>query len=444
MRQQFFKFVGILLVAWLLALPAITTAKDMASQDDLNGQKELFQIKLDTAKELLQKDIQAKDKELVVFKERVDKYDARISDIGLYLTIFGVLITLVLGILVFLGFVSVKGQVTAQAKQWFEENSNELKKQIADLEQNARDAKNKIDTAVSDVQTHEGEAHHDIEQAREALIKKIPINEEDKKIIEAQATQLKGKPESSYTFEDWNTRAFGALSENKLDLAAEYWDAASTAKNAKKNERANALFNKGVALGQLGRSEDAIALYDDLIERYSSDKEPAMREKIANAMFNKGVTLGQLGRSEDAISLYDVLIERYSSDKEPAIREKITNAINGKGFNLLCNAKRQWRDLPLRQSLLNLAADLFDTAIERQSTEVIFLGNAAYCAWLLGKSIVAQERFKQALLASGGGETIYNATLDDLTIAPVDLDEGFRALIDRLYAEYQDGKNKPS
>jgi hypothetical protein len=44
-----------------------------------------------------------------------------------------------------------------------------------------------------------------------------------------------------------------------------------------------ALRNKGVALGELGRNEDAIAVYDDLIGRFGNATEAAIREEVARA-----------------------------------------------------------------------------------------------------------------------------------------------------------------
>jgi len=41
--------------------------------------------------------------------------------------------------------------------------------------------------------------------------------------------------------------------------------------------------NKGFALGALDRSEDAIAVYDDLLARFATATEPALREAVARA-----------------------------------------------------------------------------------------------------------------------------------------------------------------
>jgi len=50
---------------------------------------------------------------------------------------------------------------------------------------------------------------------------------------------------------------------------------------------AKALVNKGVALGQLGRNEDAVAVYDDVATRFGAAPELSLREQVARALANK-------------------------------------------------------------------------------------------------------------------------------------------------------------
>ncbi len=62
---------------------------------------------------------------------------------------------------------------------------------------------------------------------------------------------------------------------------------------------------QGVRLGALGRSEEAIAVYDDVVARFGTATELPLRELVASALVNKGFRLGALGRSEEAIAVYD-------------------------------------------------------------------------------------------------------------------------------------------
>ena len=97
---------------------------------------------------------------------------------------------------------------------------------------------------------------------------------------------------------------------------------------------AGALFNKGVALGALERSEDELAVYDDVVARLGAATEPALRELVARALFNKGVRLGALERSEDELAVYDDVVARLGAATEPALREQVARALFNKGVRL--------------------------------------------------------------------------------------------------------------
>jgi tetratricopeptide (TPR) repeat protein len=97
---------------------------------------------------------------------------------------------------------------------------------------------------------------------------------------------------------------------------------------------AMAVVNTGVTLVKLGRSKDAIAVYDNVIARYGAASELDLRVQVAQALFNKGVTLGQLGRGEETISVYDDMIARFDGASESALREQVAKALINKGVTL--------------------------------------------------------------------------------------------------------------
>ncbi|MFI5277782.1 MAG: tetratricopeptide repeat protein, partial [Ktedonobacterales bacterium] len=61
-------------------------------------------------------------------------------------------------------------------------------------------------------------------------------------------------------------------------------------------DHADTWYNKGVALGQAGRTEEALAAYDRAL---------ALRPDHADTWYNKGVALGQAGRTEEELAAYD-------------------------------------------------------------------------------------------------------------------------------------------
>jgi tetratricopeptide (TPR) repeat protein len=91
-----------------------------------------------------------------------------------------------------------------------------------------------------------------------------------------------------------------------------------------------ALIYKGVALGWLGRSEEAVGVYDQVVDRFGDATEPELRTKVANALINKGDALGMLGRSEEAIGVYDQMVDRFGIATEPRIRDLVADALRSR------------------------------------------------------------------------------------------------------------------
>ncbi len=95
---------------------------------------------------------------------------------------------------------------------------------------------------------------------------------------------------------------------------------------ALREQVARALYNRGVALGQLDRPQEALGAYQQLIDDYRDD--PALREQVARALNNWGVALGQLGRPQVALGAYRQLIDDYRDDPSPALGELVAKALD--------------------------------------------------------------------------------------------------------------------
>jgi tetratricopeptide (TPR) repeat protein len=104
-----------------------------------------------------------------------------------------------------------------------------------------------------------------------------------------------------------------------------------------------ALFNKGVSLGVVGRTQEALASYDELLHRFGpatqsrgtkagaltvpdwmkgdsqlgtpQEEEAEVREPVAWALLNRGVILQSLGHMPDAVAVFDELLNRFSEVK---------------------------------------------------------------------------------------------------------------------------------
>ena len=95
-----------------------------------------------------------------------------------------------------------------------------------------------------------------------------------------------------------------------------------------------ALFNKGVTLGALGRSEEAIAVYDDLLARFGTATECRSANRSPRRSSTRGSRSATLDRSEEAIAVYDDLVARFGTATELPLREQVAKALVNKGVTL--------------------------------------------------------------------------------------------------------------
>jgi tetratricopeptide (TPR) repeat protein len=135
------------------------------------------------------------------------------------------------------------------------------------------------------------------------------------------ATQSKKKQTGGLTLPDWlkRDRQVGAQAQEEAEV---------------REPVAWALFNRGVILKSLGHAKEAVAVFDELLNRFSEVKESTLdrltrpgwlsadspqdpnekelREQVSWALFNKAVALGTLGRTQDSLATYDDLLRRYA------------------------------------------------------------------------------------------------------------------------------------
>lgn len=479
----------------LLNLSLTALASNGMSKDELDARKEFLQLKIESGKELLQKDIEAQGKRLDALDKRIDDQISRVSDIGNAVDRFAVVtgwialvITGVLALGGLLGYVSVAKKAREEAEtvsqKWFNDNQQKLSDRIQELEHAAARAQTTMDRSVAEVEAHK-------QSAIESMQKGISTgtgntqepSPEDAEGLRASVKQLKEKPEASYSYGDWNTRAFAAYQAKQFEDAALFWKYAAEVPNAgaintaqalfnravtlgnlKRNEEAittyeqiiatyrtdtapgireqvaKALFNKGVRHGKMGNNDKAIATYDQVIKTYQADTAPAIREQVAKALINKGVRHGKMGDNDKEIATYDQVIETYHDDTAPSIREQVAISMNGRGFIRLIMAKQALanRNETEANELLNKAmADLL-AAIEIKSQWGMALGNLAYTQWLLKHPAEAEAALRSALNSiEGGGEELYRGTQHDIAQHPIPEDAAFREMLDRLWSEYQ-------
>ncbi|MDR2926202.1 MAG: hypothetical protein LBU76_09715 [Azoarcus sp.] len=101
---------------------------------------------------------------------------------------------------------------------------------------------------------------------------------------------------------------------------------------------ADTLSKKAETLVEQGDTRAAIAAYDEIDRRYSADRDASFRLRAARALFAKGSLLGKQGAGEEtggeisgmgirptgdtaaAVAVYDDIVQRFGRDKDPSIR----------------------------------------------------------------------------------------------------------------------------
>jgi tetratricopeptide (TPR) repeat protein len=161
------------------------------------------------------------------------------------------------------------------------------------------------------------------------------ITEEERQDIEENAEEALTKSEGERTAADWKLLAVKAYFNKSFDDTLSFINKALTKQESFSNfENADFLFLKGVTLGQLNRPEEAIVLYDELLEKFKDSDELIIQKLVVKALRNKGVRLNRLGRTKDALELFDEVIRRFKKFNELTIQVEVAAAFLNKAARL--------------------------------------------------------------------------------------------------------------
>ncbi len=97
---------------------------------------------------------------------------------------------------------------------------------------------------------------------------------------------------------------------------------------------ADALFNAGRLCDELGRHDEAVAAFDRLLLHYRGSMDQRTQLDVARTLLGVAGSLGQLGRYEDEIGVYDRLIGHFSNEDDALSRETYAQTLYDKGLTL--------------------------------------------------------------------------------------------------------------
>ena len=96
-----------------------------------------------------------------------------------------------------------------------------------------------------------------------------------------------------------------------------------------------ALVSKGTILMLLDRAEDAILATDEAVDRFGATDSRQLDPVVATALFNRAKTLDEMGRAEDALVAYDELQSRFGPSESVDILVDVANGQVNKAETLI-------------------------------------------------------------------------------------------------------------
>jgi tetratricopeptide (TPR) repeat protein len=98
-----------------------------------------------------------------------------------------------------------------------------------------------------------------------------------------------------------------------------------------RQDQVGALGLKSVILLRQGKSDEALAASDELVERFGSDPDVGSRRLVADVFRLKARSLWALGRGDEVPSVCEEIDRRFGDDPDPVLRQEVAQALLDKG-----------------------------------------------------------------------------------------------------------------
>jgi tetratricopeptide (TPR) repeat protein len=140
--------------------------------------------------------------------------------------------------------------------------------------------------------------------------------------------------------------------------------------------KALALVGRGYRLGQLDRTEEALASYAEVFSSFGDAPAGELREQVIWALYNHSVRLGQLDRAERVLALHAAELENFESSPVSVLREQIIWAIYSHGARL-CQIGRLQEAVASCAEVLERSADASVPALREVAGRALLLRGEA-------------------------------------------------------------------
>lgn len=160
------------------------------------------------------------------------------------------------------------------------------------------------------------------------------------------------------------------------------------------------IFHKGTALSDEGKHEEAIAVWNEALERFGSPESPRMQLYLVSVLLNKGADLLGMRRLGYAIQTYDEILNHCAMRPENAFMELGTRALH---YKMECF---------LRRGENVEALEVLDSILASQPRDVAAIAQRTAILFELGEQIQALESVQSITEGNDAtGQTILAANL---------------------------------
>ena len=159
--------------------------------------------------------------------------------------------------------------------------------------------------------------------------------------VPASVTPVVSKP-SGPDFDYWIGEANQLINaETPNNFGALFCAERAEAAAGSEIQWARAKNSLGVVRFHLNNLNESLATFREIGKRFDSASEVDKQIWQAVALYNEGLTLGRLGRNEEAIAVYDNVITFFGSAPESSLREMVTEALAAKEGNKIRLKKKR-------------------------------------------------------------------------------------------------------
>lgn len=127
---------------------------------------------------------------------------------------------------------------------------------------------------------------------------------------------------------------------------------------------------RGVELAVLGRSDEQIAVYDDVVARYGASKERDMREIVLRALEEKLLAYREQEDFEATLDVCDDLLERYGTDSADYATDAVARTLIRKG-DVLNKLGKTAQELACYDQVVNTWAEDSTWSLRKHAAEAL-------------------------------------------------------------------------